>query len=241
MNKLTTIVALSVLSSVAFAQEEEISVTATVAWESEYVFRGKQFSETAFQPAVDMAYGGAYAGIWTSLPVNSKDDASREIDIYAGYGAKAGEMFNLDAGVTVYYYPSVKDFDADAYKNTTEIYAGASADSMLSPSLYFYYDFRLEAFTVEGSASHSVEIMDKTSLDLGGAIGYVWADKVNSVVDDAPDYAYGSLSADLTYAFNDTASMAIGGRLSFNSLDEIDLAGIPDTNLWWGVSFSAGF
>ncbi len=241
MKKLTTMIALTVLSSGAFAQEEELSIKATFAWESEYIFRGVQLSETTFQPAVDMSYGGAYAGIWTNLPVNSSDDASREIDIYAGYGTKVGDMYNLDAGLTVYYYPSVKDFNPKAYKNTTEIYLGSSLDSMLSPSLYLYYDFRLESFTIEASVNHSFEIMEKTSLELNGSIGHVWADKIDSVTDDAPDFFYGVLKADLVYAFNDNASFSIGSRVSFNGLDKDEGEVAKESNLWWGATFTAGF
>lgn len=257
MKKIIALAAMACAVSALNAQESELSVSATVAWESEYVFRGVQLSDSAFQPAVDISYGGAYLGLWTSMPVNSKDDLSREVDIYAGYGFDVSETFSIDFGATVYYYPSRRDAGlyslipqdmnndgviaagegitpaqqaAAADRTTVEGYIGGSFATLLNPSLYFYYDFTLENFTIEGSAGHSFAVNENVSFDLAAATGYVW-------VDGGQDYWYVQGSVDLVYAFTENAAFAIGTRASANDLD----APARDANWWWGVSFTAGF
>lgn len=230
MKKIIALAVMACSVSALSAQESELSISATVAWESEYVFRGTQISDSAFQPAVDISYGNAYLGFWTSMPVNSKDDPSREVDIYAGYGLDINETFSLDFGATVYYYPSIRDTVPTADRTTVEGYIGGSFATLLNPSLYFYYDFTLENFTIEGSAGHSFAVNENVSFDLAAATGYVW-------VDGGQDYWYVQGSVDLVYAFTENAAFAIGTRASANDLD----APARDANWWWGVSFTAGF
>ncbi|MDX2110005.1 MAG: TorF family putative porin [Verrucomicrobiota bacterium] len=245
MKKITTIALLSVLATTAYAQEDKLAVSASFAWENEYIFRGLQLSNSAFQPAIDLSYGGAYVGMWTSLPVESAEANSKEIDIYGGYGAKVGDMVNVDAGATIYYYPSKRDVSATAYKNTVEAYLGGSLDVILKPSLYVYYDFKLESVTLESSIGHSIDLGDNLGIDTGLAVGYVWAEKIKTGLNNAPDRLYGQATADLTYAFTDSAKFKIGARLSANDYSQADLTYIGnangDRNLWWGASFTAGF
>lgn len=237
MKKIIALAAMACAVSALNAQENELSVSATVAWESEYVFRGIQNSDSAFQPAVDLSYGGAYLGLWTSLPVNSKDNASREVDIYAGYGLDVSETFSVDFGATVYYYPSVRDTNPTADKTTVEGYLGGALSTLLNPALYFYYDFTLENFTFEGSVGHSFAINENVSFDVAGATGYVFVETaVPGVNPLGDDYWYLQASIDLVYAFTENAAFSIGTRGSVNNLDTY-----RDTNWWWGASFTAGF
>lgn len=231
MKKIIALAALACSVSALSAQESELSVSATVAWESEYVFRGVQLGDSGFQPAVDLSYGGAYVGLWTYQPVDSKDSISREIDVYAGYGLDLNETFSIDFGATLYYYPSVQDFIPTADKTTVEGYIGGSLSTLLNPSLYFYYDFTLENFTVEASLGHSFAVNENVSFDLAGAMGYVWTDA-------GIDYWYGQASIDLVYAFTENAAFAIGTR---GSLNDVDVPFFRDANWWWGASFTAGF
>lgn len=218
----------SIALATAASAQDEISVTTTFAWESSYVFRGVQYAEESFMPGLDVAIGGAYFGIWAALPAGAE---ANEVDFYAGYGADVADGVSLDFGVTHYTFPS-SGADIGEDGATTEIFAGAALDLPVSPSLYVYYDFDLEAFTFEGSIGHSIEIDEKTTFDLSGAVGYVSPDGGDS-------YTYILASAGFGYAFNDYASGSVYANYSSASEDMMFDGGSDE--FWFGFSVTGGF
>ena len=201
---------------------EDLEISTTFAWESEYVFRGVKFAQGSFQPGLDLALGDLYVGTWGSFSTEDAYNDADEIDFFGGYGIAIDETFSLDLGVTVYYFPP-------SDSNTTEIYAGIAADTEGSPSAYVYYDFDLEVFTIQGSLGHSIPLADAASLDLGATLGYATGD-------DIDDYLYYGVTADVAYTINDYSSVSIGARFSGNDSD-----GASTEFLWWGVSYASGF
>lgn len=241
------------LSAPLAAHAEEISVDTTVGFESRYVFRGVQYAETSFQPAITLGYNGFYVGAWLNLPVGDDDGISaalggEELDLFAGYSAPVSEGVTFDIGVTYYTFPEAMSGFGDLYEedgdglgsNTIEAFFGLSFDIPLSPSVYVYRDFNFDTTTVEGSLSYSFPLAEKTSLDLAGAVGYVFDD-------DPVDYLYGSVSADIVYAYSDKTSIAAGGRYGGSDLpggmiiDESLGYAFQSAGFWWGLSFNATF
>jgi uncharacterized protein (TIGR02001 family) len=124
--------AVSLLSSIAFAQSTPSPLTFNLSLTSNYKFRGQDQDQTktrSFKPAlqggVDYAFdSGFYLGNWNStidwtqyLP--SGDKSRAEVDLYGGYKFKAGPV-DLDVGALTYLYPSASG------ANTTEIYLGGA-------------------------------------------------------------------------------------------------------------------
>jgi uncharacterized protein (TIGR02001 family) len=240
-----SVVALGVASIAKAALPlDDISVSTTFGYESEYIFRGAKLDQQAFQPAIDVEYGNFYAGIWGSYGISSRERGGRETDFYAGYAFALDDQITLDFGSTYYYYSQ----DEGA---TFEIYGGAAWDVILEPAGYIYYDFDLKAWTFELSAGHSIEIADKTSLDFSGHLGYQRFSRSGDL-EARFQHFYAGVAADLTYAFNDNASFSIGPRLSTSSVrnsgDGRALKQDPDFTsvatrdlLWWGAAFTVGF
>lgn len=242
LRTLTSAIALSALAAPVAAESLEISTD--VAFESRYIFRGVQFSEASFQPAVNLSYGNFYGGAWLALPVGDDDIAyGDELDLFAGYSAGLSETVSFDVGVTYYTFPDAMSGFFDQSTNTVEIYGGLSLDAPLSPSLYVYRDFTLNTTTIEGGASHSFPIAEKTSFDLGAALGYVAPDTGGG------DYLYGSVSADISYAFSDNGSFYVGGRFGGSDIpggaffDDTTPPTVTTTSsgFWFGLGFSASF
>jgi uncharacterized protein (TIGR02001 family) len=114
MNKLSTLcLAASTLlaTSSAMAWESadgQHSTSASVAMTSDYVWRG--YTQTDNKPAISGSFdyghaSGFYAGTWASN-VNYGDDASTEIDIYAGYANEIGDTgIGYDLALLRYIYP----------------------------------------------------------------------------------------------------------------------------------------
>ena len=252
MIRKTIAVCAAACAAATSAHAESIEVSTTVGFESRYIFRGVQFAETSFQPAINLSYGNFYGGVWANLPVGDDDfvvtPGGEELDLFAGYGFDLNEFISLDVGVTFYTFPNAASGFIDLFSeddqtgtNTVEAYAGASFNAPLSPSLYIYRDFNFDTVTIQGDASHSFPLSEKTSFDLSGSVGYVIDD------DDGSDYLYGAASADLAYAISDHGSIAAGVRyggsdIAGGSFIDDSIAGTTKSSgFWWGVSFSADF
>lgn len=264
MKKQIAIIALSAagLGSAFGAAIEGLSASTTVAFESNYVFRGgQQYSDNmAIQPGVDVSMpafdGSAYVGYWGSYGYGNGGAAFSESDYYIGYGQDLTDYMAIDGGYTYYGLENT----AGATDRWKELYLGLSFDGLfgegypeLSPSIYAYYNISGEAWTFEGSIGHSFSLEDITpdlGLDLGAYLGAVDFDDANG--DQAAGkthdgYTYYGATADLVYTVNDVASVSLGVRYAGNNNNQKNSAGnlyLFDTTedmLWWGVSTTFGF
>ena len=209
-----------------------ISVKTSFAYESEYVFRGVQFADSSFQPSVEISYGSFYLGTWINSPIVDVDaQFLNEVDFYGGFGFDLGEKLSFDVGLTYYWFPEEPATDAQ----TRELYLGAAADIPLSPEVYFFYDFDLDTFTVEGAVGYSFTLGESVdsplALDVGAYLAYV-APKVG------PNGVYFGGSADISYALSPHTAFSLGVRASGISSE---IGNDRTGNFWWGMSFSAGF
>lgn len=189
------LVTLTALSSNSIAMEN-FSTSANVSLVSEYSFRGIAQSDEgpAIQGGFDIAHtSGLYAGVWGSnVDFNDGDEASVEIDLYAGY-SNAYNDINYDLGVIYYSYPGADDslnydfwelsaaigydfghFASSASINYSPDYFGESGDS------YYYaaavdvplpYDLGLSAHVgyqdIDDEAAFGVPDYTDWSLGLG--------------------------------------------------------------------------
>ena len=227
---------------------EGVSVSTSIDYVSEYVFRGVSFARGAVQPGVELSKGNLTVGVWTSAAIGEASAvAGDEIDVYASYGFDLSDTISASVGATIFHFPDVDGglFDFGG-ASTLEFSAGVGFDTLLAPSVTAYYDVDLEAFTLEGGLSHSVPVADKTSVDFGLTGGFVAADGDG-------DYEYGVGSVSLGYAFTDNVSSYIGANYSVSSIDSLNFrrfvdptgtafsATTDDTETWFGVGFAAGF
>lgn len=227
------------------AQAGDVSVSTSIDYVSDYVFRGVSLAEQAVQPGVEVSVGDFTVGGWFSTAVGEASIlALDEFDLYASYGFALSDTISASVGATYYHYPQGGDFFATdgGGAGTYEVSAGLEFDTMLAPAVTAYYDFTLEAFTVEGGIGHSVATSDKSSLDLGLTAGLVSGDDLS--------WEYGTASASLGYAFTDAVSTYVGANYTLSSSDDeglglgyLDLlSGQGKSDLFWaGVGVAAGF
>jgi uncharacterized protein (TIGR02001 family) len=233
MNK--SIIALSVaalgVASIAKAALplDDISVSTTFGYESEYVFRGEKLDQQAFQPSIDVEYGNFYAGIWGSYGI-SNNRTGRETDFYAGYAFALDDQITLDFGATYYYYSNDVPYDF-------ELYAGAAWDVFLEPAGYIYFETENQVWTFELSGGYSIDVADQTTIDFSGHAGYQYNYNRDTAAGEPRNGWYAGIAADLTYAFTDNASFSIGPRLTSKKEDSVSSQQL----LWWGAAFTAGF
>lgn len=228
-------------STYAFAGED-VEVSISLDYVSEYVFRGTTLAGDALQPSLELSFGNFTTGAWFSAPIDDATNAfADELDLYASYSVEISDEVSADFGVTLYHYPQSGGlFDigtgvGDA--STVEVYGSVGLSGPLEPSATIYYDLTLKALTIEGSAGYSIPMADKTSFDLGVTIGLV-------SLDGPGDYQYGSVSTAVSYAMTEAASVYIGanaGLSSQNTFLNTSNFAAKDSSLWFGAGFSTGF
>jgi uncharacterized protein (TIGR02001 family) len=223
-------IALAGVVSVAQAQLEDLEVSTSFGFESEYIFRGVKYAGNSFESSVDVGLYDFYAGVWTTQPTEGRAPFGHESEwnFYAGYGFEVSSLISLDVGATLYYFPETDG------ETTFEPYVGAAFDVFLSPAVYVYYDIDLKYWTFEASAGYSLPLGDFASLDLGGFLGTAVGDG------DDDSWVYYGATADIVYSLNEATTFSIGARYSNTDRD----FGAPEAiraRFWWGASVSVGF
>jgi uncharacterized protein (TIGR02001 family) len=209
------------------AQAEELTLGASAALTTDYVYRGisQTMQNPAVQASLDASYGMFYLGAWGSnvdlgAGPFGQDIANIEIDYYAGITPE-WQGISFDIGGIYYTYPGAYDPGADL--DYFELKTGAS------------YTFG-ESFTVGVSNYWSPEFSGKTgtgdALELAGEYAFgsklfnVFTPSVSALVgwqwvDKLTDYTYWNAgltlgfmenwSADIRYWDTDLGSGACGG------------------------------
>ncbi|WP_246814525.1 TorF family putative porin [Ferrimonas balearica] len=197
-------IALMASSATVSAVEFSGNVGAT----SDYLWRG--LSQTDGKPAVsgglDMyTDAGFYAGTWASN-IDFGDDATYEIDFYAGYYGEIGDFF-YDVGYNYYAYPNGEDLDfGEVYGSVGWNWLGLNVFYATNESAS--EDYYKDSFYVEGTAAFDLS----DSLSLGFAIGHQSFD-----IDDEDDYITYNVSLTKSTDLGDVAFM-----VSDTDLDDDD-------------------
>lgn len=193
------------LATAAQADDKKLTLSATTAFTTDYVFRGvsQTNEEAAAQAEFDLYYGIFYAGIWGSnidFGPSGTSPGDLEIDYYVGITPKWGNVtFNI-AGL-YYTYPGWCESKCGLPENDYfELKTGASWTGgkwTLGVTNYWSPDFAAksgEADAIEGSVGYAFgsKIFNFFSPTVSGLVGY-------QTVDDYGDYTY--WNAGLTLGF----------------------------------------
>lgn len=266
MNKTIATLAIFGTAGALFAQEAatqpvdqpsesiaaNLSIAGTFGYENAYVFRGALKDRNAFQSGVELGYavggGEVYAGVWGSLPISNYDGV-KEFDYYIGYN-HAIDIVTVDAGFTYYSYAGTPNRFSPA-QHTREIYIGASADVLLSPSVYFYYDFDLNQTVFEGSISYSLDLTQYTnveglSLENKAYLGFLNARKAQAQPGTQKNgYTYFGFASDIAYAVSENVSTSFGIRWAMNNDghngNSVNGSGTKDNQFWFGASVGLAY
>lgn len=233
MKKTSTIIAIT--SGLFFGQAQaEIESEFHVGYNSEYIFRGAELGEDAYEYGLDFAGSSDSgldwsAGIWSISPDN-EDGNVDELDIYASVSKDLG-IGSVAAGFTVYTY--------DGGGDDAEVYLGFSTQSCgldLGLTVFFgtagIYE---DAVLLEGTIGYSFELSSKTTANIGIAYGYLLDEGL--FADDGELYASASISLD--YAVSD--SITFSPYVSYNEGEEGILGPFAADGAHVGASVSFSF
>ena len=166
-------------------------ITGNIGVTSNYLWRGVTQTNdlSAVSGGIDFAHdSGFYAGTWTS---NLGGD-DQELDLYAGYGMKAGPV-DLDFGAISYQYPVSETYFHEAYVNASMSMFTLGAAYTIGSD-----DDDTAAFS-EGDiyVSFGAAFEIAKDLELGVTVGFYDFDKkVNptDVTDTSEDYSHVQVS-----------------------------------------------
>lgn len=263
---LLVLLVVGLVFSAAIAQEEEavsegllsdlgFEVSGDLAFYSNYMWRGFMLDgDAVIQPGMylttpESPLGSLTFGVWASRDLQSNDSlASAETDLSLDYTYSLEDIDLVDAldlSLGLIYY----DFtDIDGFSRET--YVGLSLpELLLSPSLFFYYDFGREedgggdgSYTEIG-LSHSVPFTVPVSgkdvnmsLDLGTAIGFNHEQYI------AGDGGQATVSCGITVPL--TASLSFQPNIAYTmpwgDLEE-PADGNQKSRFWGGIYMSYSF
>lgn len=201
-------------SSAAFA-----GATGNVGAFSEYMFRGvSQSGGAAVQGGLDYAHdSGLYVGTWASnigfAGGGEGDDLGTELDIYAGFGGKIGDV-GYDFGAIFYYY--TEEDESDTEYNTFEIYGGVTLGPV---GLKYYYADEANFFLGDGDADEAGYLMGTLglpitdSLNFTSSVGFYSGDEIERFLNDGDEDTY------IDYSVGLAKSLDGGFTMSFQLID----------------------
>lgn len=170
------------------AQAQELELSATTAFTTDYVFRG--ISQTNQNPAVqgslDATYGIFYLGMWGS---NVDFADSLEIDYYGGI-TPTWAGIDFDIGVLWYTYPGANGIDIVEIKTGGSYTFGESFT--LGVTNYWGTDSDYDVLEIGGEYAFANKWFNFFDPSVSAVVGFQWADA-------GTDYTY--WNAGLTLGF----------------------------------------
>lgn len=197
------------------APSKDWSIGVSADGVSRYVWRGILINEDpVVQPSATLTWKGLSLNVWqswdTTDQLNHKGKV-QETDYTLSYSKTVLDgKLTLSGGAILYTFP-----DAGEY-NTTELFASATVNTLLSPTLAVYKDIdESEGVYITPSISHTITINDKTNVVLGASVG--WGDSKNNAFylgNDGASLADYGLSAQLNYSV--TPAFVISPYIKFS-------------------------
>ena len=227
-------------------QQFQPTVSADLSLLSKYVWRGIEVTDGGvFQPGFTGSYRGLSFNTWGNLDMTDTNNMAgdfNEIDLTLDY-AFSWEMMSFDFGFIHYTFPNTGALA------TTELFASASADVFLSPSLTIYQD---------------IDEGEGTYLSLGIAYGFdsVWkaSDNISMSINLSLSIGFGSSEHNEFYysvdksrftdlLFNASAPITLSDHWSVSP--EVHVSTLldgdirdsmrPDANIWGGITVSCRY
>jgi hypothetical protein len=226
MNKTSTILAIGSGLLLSHAQAE-IESEFHVGYNSEYIFRGVDLGDDAYEYGLNFA-GSCdcgldwSAGIWSISP-DGEDGNVDELDIYASVSKDLG-FGSVAVGFTAYTYDGGGSDDAEVFLGlSAEPIAGLDAGL----TVYFGTDGILQdQVLLEGSLGYTFTINDKVGANIGVVYGYVADEGLGGYVsEDGSAYYAATLSFDVALSDEITFSPyvsyvdGVGKRLTSQEQD----------------------
>lgn len=178
-NKKTTLALLGtacslLLATTALAEEAKPKADLTTGFYSQYIWRGFAYSRDSLviQPSMTVSHRGVAVNLWGNLDTNQyaadpADETSNfnETDLTLSYSGSAGKL-GYSGGYIFYALDGIKD--------SQEVYATVSVDTLLAPNLTVYKEITgYQGWYAKAAVGHTLEVAKDIKLALGASVGYL--------------------------------------------------------------------
>lgn len=242
------LISITTFGTIALAESEKPTCDMAVTAYSQYIWRGYELSKDSIVifPEMTVSYKGFSATIWADLDTdyagetNGNGSELNETDLVLSYGNSVG-MLNYAVG-WIYY-----DFDGG---EDQEIYLTLGLDTILSPEINIYrgIEFSNKTTYITFGLSHSFELKNGWSVDLGGVAGYY---EIENGAADGSDYNElhdATISAGLNIPLNDWATLTPSINYTFplssdaeDLLEDASFDGNDSDFIYGGVTLAISF
>jgi hypothetical protein len=234
-----------------FAEEEKPTCDASLAVYSQYIWRGYEFSKDSVVlfPSMTVSYKGFAFNIWGDLDTN-----------FVGATVDNGtEMFETDYVLTYKNSVSILNYtlgwiyyDLDGGEDQ-EAYVVLGLDTLLSPEISVWRGIEhTDSWYYKFALSHSFELQNKWSINVGGWVAYYDIPGGEPVTgDDYSEWHDATIWAALNIPLTDwctlTPSINYSFALSSKSQDQIETANLNFANdeesnfIYGGVTLAISF
>lgn len=230
---------------------DRFSMSASVAYESSYVFRGAKLAGNSINPQIDLGYDfgagfAAYFGYWGNYEVADHGHAANggsfsETDLYFGvtYSIK---NFTFDVGGITYAFPDSVERDEWEIKvaasyDTKDIFG---EDFNISPVVAYYYNATVYANIFEFGVTYSAPVMKWINGDKWLTIDSSFVYGVGIVERRGEDFGYIEFKSDVVVSVTDYCKWTAGLRCSWGS-DNSQYDDDAQGNVWFGTGVAFGF
>lgn len=166
MKKMSIVVLMLVIGSIAVADTNKQQFSFDVNWVSQYVWRGQlSTDDVVIQPALSTSVKDFTFAVSGNLNTSSNEYEwdFTELDYIVDYTRSFPNIENLSYSFGAIYY----DFLDTTASNTTEVYAGLNLDTFLKPSLTLYRDVaEVNGIYLSFGIEHDFDMV-KTSASIG--------------------------------------------------------------------------
>lgn len=210
---------------------------------SKNVWRGQVLSDDwVMQPAASLGLGNFTLGILGAVDLTDDQDSEwdfTKVDYFIDYTAPLSEGIDFSVGY-IYY-----DFDVPGLTGSTnEFYGGLSFDTVLNPSVTWFYDFDYaNGSYIALGLGHTVALADDSPLGLDLGLNLGWADSnYNEAYFGSDDSGFNdlTLSAGLPV---EMGTFTVTPVINYSMLLDSDVRdGARDNDVWYGgVGLSTSF
>jgi opacity protein-like surface antigen len=234
------VVVIAMMASMTSVASAEIVVSgdAYAGMYNKYVFRGTDLSGNQWvsQFGADLTYKGITLSYWSNLITHQTPDEFykageiTETDVTLNYNFTPIELLTLNFG-NIFY-------SLEGYRDTDELYAKATLNTLLSPTFAMYWDCKMSNSTglfYTLSLGHTFQPVKNLAINLGALVSY---NQSNFSAQFGTNENYNNwhnyeLSTGLDYSVTDNVKLSASYTYS-NAISEKarDIATVSDENLF---------
>ncbi len=232
----------------------DLGVTGDITFASEYNFRGYEVANNSLQASLEASLGDFYVGFFANAPrgFDGPLDLTDEYHYFGGFAVEVPGLQGLllDVGITVYDWPEAGDLPGVRLDRTHEVYVGTKFNDIVnldgvSAAVYLFHDIDRRANVAEAKVGYRIPLLsasEELALDLTALYGYQFGGSIRDRgLRINENYHYYGASAEVPFEVSEYSTLTAGVHYRTAEKARLAALGTRGQNLFWTISYTAGF